>query len=66
MSSATKYLYVAIKCFMHIGCRIHFAGTESATAFCGYMNGAVQSGIRAATEVSYSDKGLSVPRRGNK
>ncbi|XP_064608664.1 amine oxidase [flavin-containing] B-like [Liolophura sinensis] len=34
--------------------RIHFAGTESATAFCGYMNGAVQSGIRAATEVLHN------------
>ncbi|XP_041364497.1 probable flavin-containing monoamine oxidase A [Gigantopelta aegis] len=31
--------------------RIHFAGTEMATIWCGFMNGAIQSGFRAATEV---------------
>ncbi|XP_041364297.1 probable flavin-containing monoamine oxidase A [Gigantopelta aegis] len=31
--------------------KLHFAGTETATMWCGYMDGAVQSGIRAATEV---------------
>ncbi len=31
--------------------RIHWAGTETATASVGYMDGAVQSGERAATEV---------------
>jgi monoamine oxidase len=31
--------------------RIHFAGTELATSWCGYMSGAVQSGYRAAAEV---------------
>ncbi|KAL8619203.1 hypothetical protein ACOMHN_049985 [Nucella lapillus] len=31
--------------------RIHFAGTETATVWCGFMNGAVQSGYRAASEV---------------
>jgi monoamine oxidase len=31
--------------------RIHWAGTETATVWCGYMDGAVQSGERAATEV---------------
>ena len=30
---------------------IHWAGTETATAWCGYMDGAVQSGERAAAEV---------------
>lgn len=30
---------------------IHFAGTELATSWCGYMSGAVQSGYRAAAEV---------------
>jgi monoamine oxidase len=30
---------------------MHFAGSESATAWAGYMNGAIQSGIRAASEV---------------
>ncbi|KAL4239916.1 hypothetical protein ACF0H5_000714 [Mactra antiquata] len=33
--------------------RIHFAGTESATVWCGFMNGAVQAGQRAAIEVLY-------------
>ena len=33
--------------------RIHFAGTESATMFAGFMNGAVQAGRRAAVEVLY-------------
>jgi monoamine oxidase len=31
--------------------RIHWAGTETATAWTGYMDGAVQSGQRAASEV---------------
>jgi monoamine oxidase len=31
--------------------RIHWAGTESATEWTGYMEGAVESGERAATEV---------------
>jgi monoamine oxidase len=31
--------------------RLHWAGTETATAWAGYMEGAVQSGDRAATEV---------------
>ncbi|XP_035694429.1 probable flavin-containing monoamine oxidase A [Branchiostoma floridae] len=31
--------------------RIHWAGTETASLWCGFMNGAVQSGIRAAGEV---------------
>lgn len=31
--------------------RIHWAGTETATAFAGYLDGALQSGIRAAGEV---------------
>lgn len=33
-------------------CRIHFAGTETATRWCGFINGAAQSGRRAAMEVS--------------
>lgn len=33
--------------------RLHFAGTESATIWCGYMSGAVQAGRRAAIEVLY-------------
>ena len=31
--------------------RVHFAGTESATVWCGFLNGAVQAGVRAANEV---------------
>ncbi|CAJ1071286.1 probable flavin-containing monoamine oxidase A [Xyrichtys novacula] len=31
--------------------RIHWAGTETATQWCGYMSGAIQSGQRAAVEV---------------
>ncbi|XP_013393627.1 amine oxidase [flavin-containing] A [Lingula anatina] len=33
--------------------RIHFGGTESATVWCGFMNGAVQAGTRTAIEVLY-------------
>ena len=32
--------------------RIHWAGTETATVFEGYMDGAVRAGERAANEVS--------------
>jgi len=31
--------------------RIHWAGTETATVYVGYMDGALQSGARAASEV---------------
>ena len=31
--------------------RVHWAGTETATVWCGYMDGAIQSGKRAAGEV---------------
>lgn len=33
--------------------RIYFAGSESSTRWCGFMNGAVQAGKRAALEVIY-------------
>lgn len=32
---------------------MHFAGTESATEWHGYMDGAIESGIRTANEVAY-------------
>jgi len=32
--------------------RIHWAGTETSTEWCGYMDGAVRSGERAAAEVA--------------
>jgi monoamine oxidase len=31
--------------------RVHWAGAETSTVWCGYMDGAVRSGERAATEV---------------
>ena len=31
--------------------RIHWAGTETSTQWCGYMDGAVRSGERVAAEV---------------
>jgi monoamine oxidase len=31
--------------------RIHWAGTETATEWAGYLEGAMRSGIRAAKEV---------------
>ena len=31
--------------------RIHWAGAETATVWSGYMDGALQSGARAASEV---------------
>ncbi|ELT92234.1 hypothetical protein CAPTEDRAFT_171408 [Capitella teleta] len=34
--------------------RLHFAGSESATVWPGFMNGAVQSGCRAANEVLFN------------
>jgi len=34
--------------------RIHWAGTETATSWCGYMEGAVQAGWRAAKEVLHN------------
>ena len=35
--------------------RIHWAGTETATRWMGYMDGAIQSGKRAAAEVMRSE-----------
>jgi monoamine oxidase len=32
--------------------RLHFAGTETAARWPGYMDGAVESGLRAAREVA--------------
>jgi monoamine oxidase len=32
--------------------RIHWAGTETSTAWCGYVEGAIRAGERAATEAS--------------
>jgi monoamine oxidase len=35
--------------------RIHWAGTETATRWMGYLDGAIQSGKRAAAEVLRSE-----------
>lgn len=39
---------------------IHWAGTETASEWCGYMSGAVQSGLRAAHEVLFDIEPSSV------
>jgi monoamine oxidase len=39
--------------------RVHWAGTESSAIMCGWVDGAIRSGERAAAEV-LSDKGASV------
>ena len=31
--------------------RLHFAGTETAVRWCGYLDGAIESGERAAAEL---------------
>jgi monoamine oxidase len=36
---------------------LHWAGTETATAWCGYLDGALSSGLRAAAEVMAALKG---------
>lgn len=41
--------------------RIHWAGTETAEAFAGYMEGAVRSGERAAREVLAAEPAAPVP-----
>ncbi|MBW2290025.1 MAG: FAD-dependent oxidoreductase [Deltaproteobacteria bacterium] len=44
--------------------RIHWAGTETAEAWCGYMDGAVRSGERAAAEVHAALRASSPGRIG--
>ncbi len=36
---------------------LHWAGTETATEWCGYLDGAISSGLRAAEEVQLALKG---------
>jgi len=36
--------------------RIHWAGTETSAVMCGWVDGAVRSGERAATEVMQSER----------
>jgi monoamine oxidase len=38
---------------------LHWAGTETATEWCGYLDGAISSGLRAADEVLGALKGVS-------
>jgi monoamine oxidase len=40
--------------------RIHFAGTETATQWCGYFEGAIEAGERAADEVIAALRGAHV------
>jgi monoamine oxidase len=37
---------------------LHWAGTETATEWCGYLDGALSSGLRAAAEVLHELKGV--------
>ncbi|XP_053403763.1 amine oxidase [flavin-containing] B-like [Mercenaria mercenaria] len=39
--------------------RVYFAGTETATVWAGYMDGAVQAGERAANQILYADGKIS-------
>lgn len=48
-SSIASLLYMPLPFLLVY--RIHWAGTETATKWCGYMSGAVQAGQRAALEV---------------
>lgn len=41
--------------------RIHFAGSETATKWAGYMDGAIQAGYRAAKEVIQRKEGKAIP-----
>lgn len=43
--------------------RIHWAGTETAVRWCGYIDGAISSGERAAAEVAAADRIRPDPRR---
>jgi monoamine oxidase len=42
--------------------RIHWAGTESSSVMCGWVDGAIRSGERAAREVTEHDGVLSPAR----
>ena len=39
---------------------LHWAGTETATTWCGYLDGALSAGLRAAGEVLHALKGEPV------
>ncbi|XP_021358768.1 probable flavin-containing monoamine oxidase A [Mizuhopecten yessoensis] len=52
-SAAPGTMAYLVKGLRHPYMKLHFAGTESATVWCGFMNGAVQAGLRAANEVLY-------------
>lgn len=39
--------------------KVYFAGTETATVWPGYMNGAVEAGERAAREVRFATSTLT-------
>jgi monoamine oxidase len=39
---------------------LHWAGTETATQWCGYLDGALSAGLRAADEVLHALQGEPV------
>jgi monoamine oxidase len=41
--------------------RVHWAGTESSAIMCGWIDGAIRSGERAATEVMTADTAAAAP-----
>ncbi|GAB6020412.1 hypothetical protein CHUAL_003112 [Chamberlinius hualienensis] len=43
--------------------RVHWAGTETAVQWCGYMSGAVESGLRTAKEVLYEIRPLTLTKQ---
>ena len=45
------YIKNFLKTLLLYNFRIHFAGTESATVWFGFLSGAVQSGLRVANEI---------------
>ncbi|XP_033750549.1 probable flavin-containing monoamine oxidase A [Pecten maximus] len=59
-SAAPGAMAYLVKGLRHPYLKLHFAGTESATVWCGFMNGAVQAGLRAANEVLYHLRPQSV------
>jgi monoamine oxidase len=44
--------------------RIHFAGTETATVWSGFIDGAIESGERVAEEIAAAERGQSPARGG--
>lgn len=54
-------LSTMFKCLREPFGRVHFAGTETATKWSGYMDGAIQAGYRAGREVLHRLEGKGIP-----